>query len=300
MTASSSPGGRRRRKSAQQPPAVSPSDRLSLRGRVALVTGSSRGIGRAIAEHLAACGADVVVHGSHLTSSNAFGECSSLDNLARSIATDCGVRASAIAADLSTPSGAKELAAEAVRRLGHIDLLINCAGGDIGAKGVSAPQAGKPTSNNAIFIPYEDLRAVMDRNLMSCIYVCKEVVPAMLERKAGWVVNIGSIAGLTGLPESAIYATAKAALHEYTRCLAVYCRPFGVNVNVVAPGDIVTERFKASRTLEESRVHTSGSLERYGWPIEIARTVAFLVSEQSSYITGQVIRVDGGRQTWPA
>ncbi|MFQ3621421.1 MAG: SDR family oxidoreductase, partial [Spirochaetales bacterium] len=108
------------------------------------------------------------------------------------------------------------------------------------------------------------------------------------------------ISGLVGLPESVIYATAKAAVHEYTRCLAVMLRPYGIRVNAVAPGDTVTERFKASRPLEEKRLQTSGSLERYGWPEEIAATVEFLVSDASSYITGQVIRVDGGKQTWPA
>jgi NAD(P)-dependent dehydrogenase (short-subunit alcohol dehydrogenase family) len=271
-----------------------------LSGRISFITGSSRGIGAAIAEHLAACGSDVVVHGSSQSSSNVFGESSSLEELARSIEKAHGVRAVALAADLTRPENVQRLVREAVARLGRIDILVNCAGGDIGVKGVAAPRAGKPADNNAVFIPYDDLHAVMNRNLMSCIYMCKEAVPAMLERKQGWVVNIGSISGLVGLAEPAIYATAKAAMHEYTRCLALMCRPYGIYVNAVAPGDTVTERFKASRTLDNERMQTSGSLERYGWPIEIARAVEFLVSEGSSYITGQVIRVDGGRQTWPA
>ena len=144
------------------------------------------------------------------------------------------------------------------------------------------------------------MKIILDRNLLTCIYACREVVPEMIERKSGWVVNIGSIAGLTGLPEGAIYSTSKAAVHEYTRCLAVMLRPHGVYANAIAPGDTLTERFKASRPLEDSRLKNLGSLERYGLPIEVAKTVEFLVSEASSYITGQIIRVDGGKQTWPS
>jgi 3-oxoacyl-[acyl-carrier protein] reductase len=135
---------------------------------------------------------------------------------------------------------------------------------------------------------------------MTCIYVCREVVPEMIERKEGWVVNIGSISGLVGLPQASIYSTAKAAVHEYTRCLAAMLRPHGVYANVIAPGDTVTERFKASRSVDNERMKTSGSLERYGQPVEIARAVEFLVTPASSYITGQVLRVDGGLQMWPS
>ena len=140
----------------------------------------------------------------------------------------------------------------------------------------------------------------MDRNFLTCVLCCKAVVPEMMERKRGNVVNIGSIAALTGIPGSTIYASAKAALHEYSRCLAVQLRPYDINVNVVAPGDTVTERFLASRATEDSRKVRSGTLERYGWPSEIASVVEFLVSDASSYVSGEVIRVDGGSQCWPS
>ena len=205
-----------------------------------------------------------------------------------------------VCGDLTDPAVVKDLVSQIRSRFGHIDILVNNAGGDIGAKGVRAPKAGRPDENNAIFISLEDLKIILDRNLLTCIYACREVVPEMIERKSGWVVNIGSIAGLTGLPEGAIYSTSKAAVHEYTRCLAVMLRPHGVYANAIAPGDTLTERFKASRPLEDSRLKNLGSLERYGLPIEVAKTVEFLVSEASSYITGQIIRVDGGKQTWPA
>jgi 3-oxoacyl-[acyl-carrier protein] reductase len=193
----------------------------------------------------------------------------------------------------------QRIAGEVRERFGRIDILVNCAGGDIGAQGAMGANAGKPYSNNPIDISYEDIRAVLDRNLMTCILVCREVAPGMMERRSGWIVNIGSVAGLAGRENEAIYCTAKAAVHEYSRCLAAMLRPYNVYVNVIAPGPIVTARFLASRPIDESSKIMDGTLERYGWPIEVARAVAFLVTSDSSYTSGQVLRVDGGRQLWP-
>jgi 3-oxoacyl-[acyl-carrier protein] reductase len=271
-----------------------------LAGKVAWVTGSSRGIGHSILTYLAKAGANVIIHGSSPDSSRAFNEGQSLQSIAQSIEQEYQIICLPVYGDLTQESTVRHVVEQIHHELSQIDILVNCAGGDIGAKGVQAPLAGKPEKNDAIFIALEDIRTVLDRNLLTCILCCRAVAPEMMVRKSGKIVNIGSIAGLKGREYSVIYAAAKAALHEYSRCLAVQLRPYDVNVNVVAPGDIVTERWKASRTYDQQKTVKGHTLDRYGQPEEVAQVVEFLVSEQARYISGQILRVDGCSQPWPA
>jgi 3-oxoacyl-[acyl-carrier protein] reductase len=275
-------------------------DDRPLAGQVAWVTGSSRGLGRVMASHLARLGATVVVHGTTPTSARAFGEAESLDAVARAVAKEAGGRVLAVAADLTDPAAVRDAVARIRGELGRIDVLVNNAGGDIGTAGVTGPRAGKPEHNDCVAIPVEEVRAILDRNLLSCILVCREVAPEMMARRSGRIVTIGSVAGLHGRADGAMYAVAKAAVHEYTRCLAVQLRPYNVPVNCVAPGGTLTARFTATGQAEAEVLARGEALQGYGRAEDIARAVEYFVTEAGRHVSGQVLRVDGGAQTWPA
>ncbi len=260
-----------------------------LTGEVALVTGSGRGLGFSIARALVARGARVAIHDRDTSACAEFGEFADLDAARRAAGA-----AVAVTGDIADPDAVKALVAQTQAALGPITRLVCCAGGDIAAAG------GKPKPNDALGVKIEDIRALIDRNLMGTILACQAICPGMAERGNGAVVNIASTAAHQGVSDGVIYAVAKAGVAQYTRCLAAQLRPAGVRVNAISPGPTKTARFQATRPLDPEQMDESNALDRYGTPAELADAVAYLLSSESRFISGQILRVDGGLSLYAA
>ena len=258
----------------------------ALKGKVAFITGSGRGLGRTIAERLMQMGADIVLHDISEEAPAKFGEIASLSALAE-LFTAGGSRAIAVTGDVSSSDAVTAMVARAQQQLGPVSILVNCAGGDIGANG------DKPSPSTPTRFKLEDVMAVLDRNLIGTMLMCRAVAPGMAERHDGAIVNFGSLLAHQGAPVEIGYACAKAAIVHYTRSLAAELRTAGVRANAVSPGPTKTARFLATRTTDPQMMEEGPSLQRYATPAEIADAVAFLAGPQSRFVSGQVLRIDG-------
>jgi NAD(P)-dependent dehydrogenase (short-subunit alcohol dehydrogenase family) len=248
---------------------------FDLTGKVAVITGSSRGIGRAIAERMAEHGAKVVV------SSRKAATC---EEVAQSINERHGAgAATVIPANISSKDDLQNLVNVTNEKLGRIDVLV--------CNAASNPYYG-PMAN----ITDEQLRKVLDNNIVSNHWLISFVVPQMIARKDGAIIIVSSVGGLRGTPVLGAYAISKAADLQLARNLAIEYGPHNVRVNCIAPGLIKTEFARALWDNPETLKNYSGRtpLRRIGQPDEIAGAAVFLASAAGSFVTGQNIVVDGG------
>ena len=273
---------------------ASPDGARALRGKVALVTGAGRGLGRAFAEKLAGMGANVAIHGMRENGPAEYGEGTTLTAVAKEVAATHGVRTVRVLGDLTQAPDIARVVETATRELGPIDILVHNAGGDIAARG------GKPDPNDAITIKEEDVRSVLDRNLLSTILTCQAVAQEMMKRRQGRIVTIGSVAAFKGRTNGSIYAVAKAGMTHYTRCLADQLRAYDITVNCIAPGDTRTGRFLGTRAVDQNRLVETGTLDRIATVDEVARVVEMFAGPLGAFVSGQILRVDGGGQCWPS
>jgi len=251
--------------------------KVDLNGKVAIVTGSGRGIGRAIALTFAENGADVVVN----CRTEAEGE-----KVAEEIKA-LGRRSLFIKADVSDYAQVKEIVKQVVERFGKIDILVNNAG-------INVIQEGRVPIHE---FSEADWERIIKVDLNGVFYCSKEVAKQMIQQKKGKIINISSIAGIVPLRLQIAYVAAKAGVINLTRGMALELAPYNINVNCIAPGSILTEGTKIlfySDPEKTKKILSCIPLKRPGEPQDIAYAALFLASEEANYITGSTIVVDGG------
>ena len=240
---------------------------IDLSGKNAIVTGSTRGIGRAVAQALANAGARVAVVGRDKSRASA-------------VATDIGHNAAGFACDVGSTEQVAKLISDVEKEFGGVDILVN--------------NAGVTKDNLVMRLKDEDWDEVLNANLRGAFAAIRAVSRGMMKKRSGRIINMASVVGLMGNKGQANYAASKAGLIALTKSVAKELGTRGILVNAIAPGYIETEMTEAMTPEAKAVLNGMIPLERLGKPEDIAAAVVFLASDMASYITGQVLVVDGG------
>lgn len=242
-----------------------------LKNKTAIISGGTRGIGRAIAEELAKEGANI--------SFNYLKSKEEADELERKISS-LGVKAKAYQVDIKDFEAVHQWVKDTKEYFGALDIIVN--------------NAGIIIDKALALMEKEDWHNVIDTNLNGFFNLTHAAIITLLKQKNGSIINITSVTGIVGMPRQTNYAAAKAGIIGFTKSLAKETAPYNIRVNAVAPGFIETDMLKDLKVQYKEDVLKKIPLGRFGRPIDVAKAVKFLVSEEARYITGEVIVVDGG------
>ncbi|MEE8419660.1 MAG: 3-oxoacyl-[acyl-carrier-protein] reductase [Dehalococcoidales bacterium] len=244
---------------------------MDLSNKVALVTGSGRGIGKTIAMKLAGAGADIVI--------NDIGEASAVESVADEIRA-LGRKSLAVVADISSSTDVERMVEETIDKLGRIDILVN--------------NAGITRDRLLIRMTDEEWDMVIAVNLKSVFLCTRAALKHMIKQRSGRIISMASIVGIVGNAGQANYAAAKAGIIGFTKTIAKEAAPRGITVNAIAPGFIDTQMTQQLSDAQKDVLKQRIPLGTLGTPDDVAAAVAFLASDEAAYITGHVLNVDGG------
>jgi len=249
-----------------------PSNLFDLTGRVALITGGSKGLGLAMARGFAEAGANLVICSRHEDE---------LQRAASQIAAGLSIQAKYIVADMTKRDEVQRLAQDAVAAFGHVDILVNNAGNNL--------------PENLVDITDEKWDYIMELNVTSCMVLSRALAPHMIERKWGRIIHLSSVMALASNPGRAPYSASKAALIGMCKAMALELGPYGITVNCLAPGPFLTDLPMNLLSDEQKKSFAARTaVLRWGQPRELAGPALLLASDAGSYITGHTLLVDGG------